>query len=776
MSSTVPGAVNVNELRGRSKQPAARGRPREQTPNDTSQHRRSRSIGATEMRLQIGKFSPSPNKAKDSSDTMIIRRDSTTGKHKIGPVLNGNANEESQRRPSTLSSTRKGINPSKILPSKPRGFQRSKSLDTSPVSPDPTIKPMFSLAPEFSDLPEPEADAQMNERMELLFEEYRRIELGLPIELPGLESASKTDNESVKAETKPMTKTQSSPAFSKTSNTPQRKTSTGLKALSKTGSGGHTATKPATVWRKERIPSPSVIEMASGQSLPQGGMDSASSEVSIDMMSLGSCEELAMSSGRATPVESRPASAMSAETGESVARSASASLLTPRSNTPTPRSTLVRRSNSSTPKASPQVKRKLSNFTVQKYNTSTASTATVSRSWANAPWKSSSQRSSPAMSRSSSVDVSSPEKEIPDASPSFVSKATMIPSPDLSCDAVSEKPAEPTSSSVIADQCPKPSVTADQVFTQINDEMKLDAEVCPLTDTIQVSSTVGDETEVCDKRTTKPLMSISSGPTKQRTTQSLEASQNMQRKSQISVPKSASTDTKAASLHALNMDCEAGITKTKLSLAISPMTFDPEDPKNLMKRVADSAESKVAVSYDGAWDSEETVVPVATVQPQIKKPVQKQQSPKKPLQEQRRNSFNVSKTTSVTKTAQAQASKGVIETKATQRRTGLTTVRSQSASRSASASRLRTPSRENILDDFTNVQRPVLTRGRTRRKENILDTVTGGRKSRADVHNAEKTEPATSAGHQSRRDMAESGPNTLLSRQHRSKSTTKLIP
>ena len=164
-----------------------------QNDEPSSRVRRSRSIGANEMQRQVR----SRQSLEDSAgeDQLVITRDSS-GHHHIGPVMNGgstvmnggsavngnatNGNQAELKR-NHSSGVKMNINPNNILPSKPKVISRTHSLDTSPTDADPPERAMFSLAPSYEEYPEPEPNEELNQRMEMLFEEYRKVELGLPL-------------------------------------------------------------------------------------------------------------------------------------------------------------------------------------------------------------------------------------------------------------------------------------------------------------------------------------------------------------------------------------------------------------------------------------------------------------------------------------------------------------------------------------------------------------------------------------------------------------------
>ncbi len=189
---------------------SARGRSRERersAPNSPAKSVRSRSVGANEINRQLMKTAPANLSSQVSAarkmakqepkEIMTISR-GTDGKHRLtmpsanSRHMNGYGNGTDENR----KNQRMSITPDRILPDKPKILSRSnsQSTDASSTQSDEkhsdkdlnktksrlSVSSAMSLGSNSSyEYPEPEGNASLNEQMERLFEEYRRIELGM---------------------------------------------------------------------------------------------------------------------------------------------------------------------------------------------------------------------------------------------------------------------------------------------------------------------------------------------------------------------------------------------------------------------------------------------------------------------------------------------------------------------------------------------------------------------------------------------------------------------
>lgn len=839
MSTTLPTGTDASDLRGRTMD-SSRGRTKDKDSADAARQRRSRSIGAPEMRRQLNKTISSPqftpNKAKDNN-ILFIKRDGA-GKHKVSPVLNGNNNNDSSKRPNTLNSTRMNMSPNRILPNKMKGFPRSQSLDTSsPVSPsEQNGKAVFTLGPQYDDLPDPLADVEANKRMELLFEEYRRIELGLPVEWPEPEQVPeaptekdsnanpKTVTKNLRVDAKAMSKIHSSPVVNNVSRaTPQRKLSTGSKTHSRTNSAGKVTTNSAG-WRKERTPSPCPFDnnLSSGRSTPNGyhsngRMTSTSSDVSLDMMSLSSA------SGGHTP---RGRYGSTSSEASDVSQRQVSGRSTPRSSVSTPRSTPVPRSKTPTPHGSPGSQRKMSiPSSVTPQGSPTPQRKIPSpRSRSSTLQNSRSSSSSPVPAESlgveSNIPVSRSRSPSPRGSPrsprlarKHSASRSNSPSPRASpiprrtiptSRSNSPSPHQSPRRGQTSQQSPKPRRKASGLAAPAVSSTQTKANIptvtrsswgnapwksssTPTSSSISLTSSTDASRETSPEKETpekspsfvsKTAFSLSPPAV---TTNTPKGNATKPPKPEFKLAKTKTVSTKAdtpkpkriepktpnstsvnkTSEHTGDIGDTSGIIKKEMSVQITPITYTPGEPTPTKDSV--KPPNKVAVSYDGAWDDVQSGPPVAAVQPQIKKPVQRQQSQKK-LSLDHKN--------------MVPAAKVVPEAKSPTRRVGVSYPRSQSAVRSASISRLRTPSQEDLKDSGRS-DRTLSTRGRTQSKENVLDnnSSNGGRRSRMDQHKADKDTKlnTTARGRLSRADAVDSPAPAKLTKHQRSKSTTSLF-
>ena len=180
--SAIPAPRGRSQERGQLQDMNSRGRVRDRTNNNVNAAKgvRSRSVGADEINRRLMKTAPAAvNRKKNTKDTLMIQRNAD-GKHTLANQER-NGNGKTSGKDASLS----------ILPNKPRIMGRSNTIDSPESYEDERVVPLqprqrmrssssvslSSIA--YDDYPEPEADPTMNEQMERLFEEYRKIELGL---------------------------------------------------------------------------------------------------------------------------------------------------------------------------------------------------------------------------------------------------------------------------------------------------------------------------------------------------------------------------------------------------------------------------------------------------------------------------------------------------------------------------------------------------------------------------------------------------------------------
>ena len=178
-----------------------RSRSRERTMSkggDPAKTTRSRSVGATELGRQLNKS------AKKGPEVLMISRNES-GKHCVTPIANRSTNNNNNirngdefKRPMT---PRVQITPDRILPDKPKFLNRSQSAESSDGGsngsnnlPNGTVPKTQGRNPRLSktsrslsfsstldddeDLEPPPEDRALNEKMERLFQEYLKLELG----------------------------------------------------------------------------------------------------------------------------------------------------------------------------------------------------------------------------------------------------------------------------------------------------------------------------------------------------------------------------------------------------------------------------------------------------------------------------------------------------------------------------------------------------------------------------------------------------------------------
>ena len=205
----------------------ATGRGRQNEKLDSAlipgRHNRSRSVEPSDLnpdRFTRSSQGGSKSNRKESNDLLIVSRDDT-GKHRVGPTIKQNGNNNycptpSSRHSSTSSNgngqpngnnssngdefkrpgtPRVNISPDRILPDRPKIMSRSHTADLAHVGEsnvdDDLSRPQsrmcmsvpsnqsstLSLASSYDDLLEaPPEDERLNAEMELQFEEYRKME------------------------------------------------------------------------------------------------------------------------------------------------------------------------------------------------------------------------------------------------------------------------------------------------------------------------------------------------------------------------------------------------------------------------------------------------------------------------------------------------------------------------------------------------------------------------------------------------------------------------
>ena len=186
-----------------------RSRSRERTMSEGSQQQkaaRSRSVGATELSRQLTSKN-GPLSAKRGNEVLMVSRNEL-GKHIVAQVANGSTNNNNNvrngdefKRPMT---PRVQITPDRILPDKPKFLNRTLSGESSDSSSNGTVNSdnllngtlsktpgrhprlsktsrslsFSSTLDDDDELDPPPEDRALNEKMERLFQEYLKLELG----------------------------------------------------------------------------------------------------------------------------------------------------------------------------------------------------------------------------------------------------------------------------------------------------------------------------------------------------------------------------------------------------------------------------------------------------------------------------------------------------------------------------------------------------------------------------------------------------------------------